>query len=139
MSADIKMALICVSRLANPDAPSILKADWVFRYSSDTDVLESISDLPTAFRAAWLPRGENAHSRSRPGARKFKARSLNCDVTALTTVLLPRSCSTRPIDVPCSSFEAAIAFKDRPTIAAKTMGKMVGPLAPSQYLKKHES
>lgn len=62
----------------------------------------------------------------------LKDRSLACVKKAPEMVLLPNSCSMKPMVAPVCILQFAMDFIDRPTMAAKSIGNIVGPCFQSQ-------
>lgn len=78
-------------------------------------------------REACPPSGDKAHSKMRAGAIRWKHLNIRGVVRVLNTVRLLKRYSIDITEVPFCNLMAAIAFNNLATIAAKMIGKSVGP------------
>lgn len=133
MSAAVKAALTLerygesLLLLVKPDSELLMSKYWIV-------VMLFTSEVPsvTILSADWEPAGESNHIRMSRGAKILHVLSWMGAMRAEAKDRLSIKYSKKPTVVPCSSRQAAIAFKVLATTSAKMTGKIVGPCQSSE-------
>ena len=96
------------------------------RYGNMVAVSVRFASQWKALKEAWLPSGDRAHIGSRARVRRILLGIVTAVMMVPMNEVLPRSRSSTPRRSPCSARNMVRSLMERPTVAAKRMGKTVG-------------